>query len=85
MSAANNARFQHVPRQSVQNHDGPCNVGILEPLRPLGFCDPDHAASHIYPKSTVVIPNCVECLRAGQAIVAAEEGQLPTKNKKSKN
>jgi hypothetical protein len=52
-------------------------VGILDPLRPFGFCDPDQAASRIGPKSTVVIPNRAEGLRAGQAIVAAEEGQQP--------
>src|SRR4029077_15054444 len=51
------------------------NVGTLDPLRPFGFCDPDQAASRIDPESTVVIPNRVEGLRAGQAIVAAEEGQ----------
>ena len=52
-------------------------MGILDPLRPFGFCDPDHTASRIDPKSTVVIPDRVEGLRAGQAIVAAEEGHLP--------
>src|SRR3984957_17609295 len=62
--------------QSVQSHDGHRNVGTLDPLRPFGFCDPDQAASRIDPKSTVVIPDRAEGLRAGQAIVAAEEGQL---------
>src|SRR6267142_2754535 len=63
--------------QSVQSHDGHRNVGILDPPRPFGFCDPDQAASRVDPKSTVVIPDHAEGLRKGQAIVAAKEGYLP--------
>lgn len=53
------------------------DVRTLDPLRPFGCCDPDQAALRIDPKSTVVIPNRIEGLRAWQAIVGAKEGQLP--------